>query len=378
MTTQPSTDARLTSLDQFRGYTVLGMFLVNFAGSFAAVPAVLKHHNIYCSYADTIMPQFFLAVGFAFRLTMMRRIAAGDASLAYLRAAKRNLALILLGFVIYHLDGVTKTWADWQALGLGGFFKSAFQRELFQALVHIGVTSLWVLPVITRGPGLRLAFAAGSALLFHLLSQSFYYEWVMGRPGIDGGPLGFLTWTVPLIAGSFACDWLSTPGTSQPIPRLLRWGATLMVLGYALACLNLQSPPAKVKIGPQPTPGIAITGLLVEPPFIPPTRPVNIWTMSQRAGSVSYLTFGAGFSLTVLAAFVWLCDMRAWRLPLFTTFGTNALAGYILHGLISDALKPYTPRDAPGWFVTAAILVFISLCWLFLRGMEKQRIYLRM
>ena len=37
--------ARLNSLDQFRGYTVLGMFVVNFVGSFAVVPAVLKHHN---------------------------------------------------------------------------------------------------------------------------------------------------------------------------------------------------------------------------------------------------------------------------------------------------------------------------------------------
>jgi predicted acyltransferase len=36
---------RLASLDQFRGYTVLGMFLVNFVGGLAAVPAILKHHQ---------------------------------------------------------------------------------------------------------------------------------------------------------------------------------------------------------------------------------------------------------------------------------------------------------------------------------------------
>ena len=40
---------------------------------FEVIPAVFKHHNTYCSYADTIMPGFFFAVGFAFRLTLLRR-----------------------------------------------------------------------------------------------------------------------------------------------------------------------------------------------------------------------------------------------------------------------------------------------------------------
>ena len=74
--TKPS-DVRIVSLDQFRGYTVVGMLLVNFLGGYQAVPAVFKHHNTYCSYADTIMPQFFFAVGFAYRLTFLRRLGNG-------------------------------------------------------------------------------------------------------------------------------------------------------------------------------------------------------------------------------------------------------------------------------------------------------------
>ena len=64
---------RIVSLDQFRGYTVAGMFLVNFVGSFAVTPVILTHKNNFCSYADTIMPQFFFAVGFPFRPTFGRR-----------------------------------------------------------------------------------------------------------------------------------------------------------------------------------------------------------------------------------------------------------------------------------------------------------------
>src|SRR3954462_10969048 len=70
----PARGDRITSLDQFRGYTVVGMLLVNFVGGYKVVPAILKHHNTYCSHADTIMPQCFFAVGFAYRLTFLRRL----------------------------------------------------------------------------------------------------------------------------------------------------------------------------------------------------------------------------------------------------------------------------------------------------------------
>ena len=75
MSTEQGMRRRIVSLDQFRGYTVVGMLFVNFLGGYQVVPAVFKHHNTYCSYADTIMPQFFFAVGFAYRLTFLRRLA---------------------------------------------------------------------------------------------------------------------------------------------------------------------------------------------------------------------------------------------------------------------------------------------------------------
>ena len=40
-----SSPPRLSSLDQFRGYTVAAMFLVNFLGRYEATPALLLHHH---------------------------------------------------------------------------------------------------------------------------------------------------------------------------------------------------------------------------------------------------------------------------------------------------------------------------------------------
>src|SRR5438309_10260262 len=154
---------RITSLDEFRGYTVAGMLLVNFIGGFHEVGAIWKHHNTYCSYADTIMPQFFFAVGYAYRLTLLRRIQRSGPRAAYGHALRRAIGLLLLGFVVYHLDGGVKTWADLQALGIGGFLRTAFRREYFQTLVHIALASVWVMPAIAGGPALRFGWLVGSA-----------------------------------------------------------------------------------------------------------------------------------------------------------------------------------------------------------------------
>jgi predicted acyltransferase len=70
---------RLSSLDQFRGFAVLGMYVVNFLGHFQVTPEFLRHHPTYVTYADMVMPQFFLAAGFACRLTVVRRVARDGA-----------------------------------------------------------------------------------------------------------------------------------------------------------------------------------------------------------------------------------------------------------------------------------------------------------
>jgi predicted acyltransferase len=203
---------RIVSLDQFRGYTVVGMLFVNFLGGYVVVPEIFKHRNTYCSYADTIMPQFFFAVGFAFRLTFMRRLTAAGFGAAAAAALRRNAGLLLLGFVIHHLDGGVKSWAELEALGLWGFITRAFRREIFQTLVHIAITSIWILPVIATGTAIRVAFMIASAALHLWLSRWFYFDWAWNLPVIDGGPLGFLTWTIPTLVGTLAYDAIAGGG----------------------------------------------------------------------------------------------------------------------------------------------------------------------
>jgi predicted acyltransferase len=366
---------RIVSLDQFRGYTVLGMFFVNFIGHFAVIAnsyPIFKHHNTYNSYADTIMPQFFFAVGFAYRLTMLRRWEKDGLFWACLHALRRNFGLILLGFVLYHVDGKVEQWAEMERLGFWGCFSRAFQsNSVIQTLVHIGLTGLWVMPVIMARASVRIIFLAISAGLHLLLSQAFYYDWVNHGHGIDGGPLGFLTWTIPTLVGSLAYDAMTTKEPRAALGHLLGWGAVLMAAGYALSCFVITVPPTNRTI-------TIFSFQWTEPPFVPPSGPVHLLTMSQRAGSISYLTFAAGFSLAVYALFVLACDIRHLRLGLFTTLGSNALAAYIIHNLVDEFVKPYAPKDAPLWFALASFGVFLAICYVFLRYLEKNKLYLRL
>jgi hypothetical protein len=130
-----------------------------------------------------------------------------------------------------------------------------------------------------------------------------------------------------------------------------------MGLGYALSCLA--GAPAAL-------------------PFVRPDGPITLWSMSQRVGSVSYLTFSAGFSLAVYALFVVVCDRGGLRVGTFRVFGRNALAAYVLHGLVADAVKPYVPNDAPGWYVAAGFLVYFGINELFVRNLEKNGIFFRL
>jgi predicted acyltransferase len=364
---QSDSSARLFSLDQFRGFAVLGMFVVNFLSYFRVTPETLRHHTDYVTYADMVMPQFFLAAGFACRLVVVRRLKRDGALSAYVRLARRCLGLLVVGLFVYGLDGAARSWAELQALGLRGFFGTAFQRSYFQTLVHLAVTTLWVMPVIAAGPWLRIAFIVFSAALHFVLSETGYYAWVMHRPGIDGGPLGFLTWTVPFLVGTLAYDLTTTRTPAVRAAWFTVAGLVLMGLGYGLSCLH------------HPTPNdFAVTVRPAAPPFVPPSDKADVFTMSQRAGSVSYLTFAAGFSLATLAAFVLICDVGRLRLGVLQTLGENALAAYLIHYVVGRPLKLWSPRDAPAWFAVLMFAVFLGLCVAGVRWLERKGVRLRL
>ena len=59
-------------------------------------------------------------------------------------------------------------------------FDDPSKRDWFQTLMHIAVTSLWILPVIRLKPIWRILYMIASALLHLWLSDRFNFYWVNG------------------------------------------------------------------------------------------------------------------------------------------------------------------------------------------------------
>jgi surface polysaccharide O-acyltransferase-like enzyme len=71
-------------------------------------------------------------------------------------------------------------------------------------------------------------------------------------------------------------------------------------------------------------------------------------------------------------------DHGGWRWGYLDLLGRHALAGYVIHGLVSDAVRPFVPKDAPGWYVTLAVLVYLGIVTLFVRYLERNRLFFRL
>jgi hypothetical protein len=353
---------RLVSLDQFRGYTVLAMVFVNFAGGYEHIPKTFGHHHVYCSFADTVMPGFLFCVGMAMRLTFLRRAATDGTRAAYVKAVKRSLGLIFVGCVVYHFTGGFKKWAEVGEGYFGTFLLNTIKRGPFEALTHIGVTAMFVLPVIGANVVVRFLYLVAAAAGHVWASNEGYYEWNLKQPvGIDGGPLGFLSWSIPLLIGSIATDALSRPrGDWVQITTAIGW----MVVAYSLAGRN----------------NLAGNSLpLVHPADIESLRlHANYWTMSQRAGSITYTLFGAGFSLALFALFRLVVDGFGFRWAYLDLLGRHALVAYVAHDLCMGMVKPFVPKDSPTWYVLLGFGVVLGCLTLILRYFDRNKFQVRL
>ena len=100
---------RVTSMDQFRGLTILLMFAVHYAGRFdwgVNPRPLLGHLSSYLSVGDLAFPWVQFAAGFALRLSLLRRLQARGTRAAYVRTVRRCLLLVLLADVPPLLEGL--------------------------------------------------------------------------------------------------------------------------------------------------------------------------------------------------------------------------------------------------------------------------------
>jgi predicted acyltransferase len=300
--------SRIASVDQYRGYAIFGMILVNYLGKFEVMPWQFKHHHYGMSYADTIAPLFIFVVGMGFRLSYQRRVDRDGYWPATWRALRRYVVLILIGIVLY--GPARDNWRYW-----------------WDALVDIGFGGILALPFMLRSKSVRAGAALGYLAVYQALYVwTGYGEWTMAR-SIDGGPLGILSWAAILLFGTIAYDLIETRETKRIVWGCIGWGVALCVAGWLL---KLEWAGVK-----------------------------SAWPFTQRGMTAPYPLYSAGLCFLMYLPFYWICDVKGWRIPHLAVLGMNPLVIYIVQQALLEMHGTFVvPKDSG---VVMALVGFAAL-----------------
>jgi predicted acyltransferase len=259
--TDPS-PSRIQSIDQFRGYAIFGMMLVNFFGHYETkwVDALsiewlkrplefifgeqLHHHNHFMTYADTIAPIFMFVVGIGLRISWLKKMEKVPPNVARKSLAGRYFTLVLIGFAIY---------SGW----------------IWDALMSIGLAGLVGLLVVDKKWTVRIAFAVGLLAAYQLIfSYTSYGIWLLRLASygdgpndmpwplitiflplrevlldvrINGGPLGHWSWAFILIMGTIAYDIVATGDRRKILTGLTCMGLILTVGAWGIRAVGTKA-----------------------------------------------------------------------------------------------------------------------------------------
>jgi predicted acyltransferase len=300
---------RLASLDIFRGATIAGMILVNNPGDFKNTYAPLLHAEWHgWTPTDLVFPFFLWIMGVAMVYSFAARREKGEPpeKLA-MHVARRAgilfaLGLLLNGFPHYDLSTL----------------------RIFGVLQRIGICYLIAgfLVLAGQGRGLIVSIAA-------LLGSYWALVTFVPVPGYGAGILdpegNFAQYVdVSLFSGHLYRPRWDPEGLVSTLPAIAN-----TLFGVLCGVLLRGDSAAQEKLRSMVTFGAALVlaGLLWDN-WLPINK--NLWTSS-------YALFTSGLAFWALAACYWLADVVGWRRGLkpFEVFGVNAIAAYVLSGLLA-------------------------------------------
>jgi predicted acyltransferase len=329
---------RLQALDAARGFAIVVMLVVMNPGNTVDLPAQLHHppwHGF--TFADTALPLFLFASGFA--MTLSSR--APDAR----NVLRRVGLLVLLGIALGTLKHDTLTWTGVLQHLAGSYLLAWAVLRLprrAQVPVAVGIVA-----------GLWLAFVAWR---------------VGGDPWADGDTLAHAV-------DRFLWDGFTTEGTLQTIA-----GAGTVVAGACFGRLTrrARSPEELLRPLAAGAAGFVGAGLLL----------ATVVPLNKHLWTPSFAVLTVGTSLGVLALFVWLIDVRGLRRPTrpLVHLGANPIVVYALSMAILFGLRNFAPGLVPELDPAGSPLLGAALCavawttlwWIVARALYRRRVLIRL
>lgn len=363
---------RYLAVDTMRGLTLALMILVNMAiGPEQSYGQLL--HSVWHGFtlADAIYPSFLFVIGSAMALTFDR---PGAPPPGWGKVLRRAALLVLCGIFVSNFPfGKIDPDAGW-------LWKPLADLRLPGVLQRIGLAYLIGAAVIRLG-GARaaLGFVAISLPLAWWLGQTF------GDLTLEGSAV------LKVDAAVFGLTHLYT-GEGQPFDPEGLLGTLPSVAnllgGYLALRAILRSGRPEVLAPRLVLLGLALVALaLVWAQVLPLNK--KLWTSS-------YALLNLGLGTAILAALVWLIDIKGMRATtgFFAVFGKNSLALYMIAEVLMGVAWtiPVGERSLFLWlyevpFAGAATgkfgslllgLAMVLLCWGIGHWLDRRRIYIRL
>ena len=197
----PAKSPRLTSLDIFRGITIVGMLLANNPGGKVYAPLGHAAWNGW-TMTDLVFPFFLFIVGVAIPFSFAKRSVSESRGEMFLHVWARALSLVVLGLLLQSFP-----YVNFHRVSVEGFKLLTFLRWATYVVVGVGLVALLV-PWRSRKASLLMPVIVGIVLLGLGLAMH-YAIW----HAIDNG----LSSSFPLGNGLFRPSRLRFPGVLQRI-----------------------------------------------------------------------------------------------------------------------------------------------------------------
>ena len=336
---------RYLSLDVLRGLTVAFMIIVNNPGSWSVMYPPLKHAAWDgCTPCDLVFPFFLFCVGtsMAFAFAKYSSLTGEAAAKVFKRGILLYLVgLLLTAFPFYpsSMDPQLTFWENWVEWASGLRLLGVLPR-IALCYMLASVLVLWL-----RKP-MRLlgAVAALSALHVGLLVAFAGPEGAFSLQGNFARVVDLAVFGENHIYKGFGI-----PFDPEGLLGVLT-GSCTVILGYLVGMMirtsakryeqdaNVQDSPVGVCARLfSMSAGALILGLVLSLAV-----PIN-----KALWSVSYVLYAAGWAMFVLALMMYLIDVKGLEKPFFPfkALGMNALALFVLSGLIMKIIWRYTSWD---------------------------------
>lgn len=328
---------RLHSLDAFRGATIASMILVNNPGSNAIYPE-LEHASWHgWTLTDMVFPFFLWIAGISMTLSFAKRVEAGADRGRLLLHTLRRAALIFLlglflnGFPAYNLatlriPGVLQRIAVCYLIAAVIYLYTSLRVQIG---ITLGLLALyWMLMTLVPVPGFGPGVLEKQGNLEQYI-DSLFLTGHMYRLTKIYDPEGILS-TIPAIGTALLgilTGYLlrSALTVAEKAAWMLSSGAVLLFAGKVM---NLWFPINK-----------------------------NLWTSS-------FVVFMAGMALVIYGIFYWLIDGQGWRKGIqpLVIYGSNAIAAYVLSGLLARMLRIIAFPQPDGSRLTLGAWFFQNVC----------------